>query len=100
MKQLRLRVIFDCRERIYSDEEVIGHKAITEVMVFLNNWQDVLDFISDKSLHDIDCEVFNIVPCEVETCEEETAEESELQEEDATAAASCSDVEAATLLDK
>lgn len=91
-----LCVIFDCRKRIYSNDEVVGHGQIYETQAILKNWQEVIDFINRQYLNDVDCEVLDIRPMECNLCEEETEEESELQEEEETAAASCSDVEEGT----
>lgn len=99
MKTLKLRVIFDCRERIYCDDECIGHKELFEEQKLLNNWQDVLDFIHVRYLNDIDCEVFDIRPEEIDVCTEDV-EESEQETEEETDAVSCSDVVDATLQDK
>lgn len=62
---LRLRVLFNCRDRIYDGSDVIGYTPVYEKQVYLKNWQEVLDYIKAKSFHDIDCEVFDIVPSEI-----------------------------------
>lgn len=64
MNKLKLRVIFDCRERIYDQDQVIGHKAVYEKMGNFLNWQEILDFMSAQSLNDVDCEIFDIRPIE------------------------------------
>lgn len=99
MKTLKLRVIFDCRERIYCDDECIGHKPVFEEQKYLDNWQEVLDFIHSKYLNDIDCEVFDIRPEEIDVCID-VDEESEQETEEETDAVSCSDVADATSQDK